>query len=155
LAQQVLASMPTHRAIKGLLQNFLDTYSSRYSDHGGYWIFGLIVNDLNQLEIDLLANKVSPAATPLAAAEVLAIERFQKQAEKATFRLSSFSEARLTIAKLPEIVEDLAGSSRCAGYRLSLKATAVSERGRAYEREKLVFVAPHDPRRELRRRPAT
>jgi hypothetical protein len=32
--------MVTPRAIRGMLRNFLGTYTSQYSDYKGYWLFG-------------------------------------------------------------------------------------------------------------------
>ncbi len=34
------------RIIKAVLDNFLGTYTSRYSDFHGYWLFGFLVKDL-------------------------------------------------------------------------------------------------------------
>lgn len=48
--------MPTQRAIRGVLGNFLGTYTSRYSEHDGYWLFGLVVAELGELEVNLLAD---------------------------------------------------------------------------------------------------
>ncbi len=47
--------MACRNAIRGALNGFLGTYTSRYSDFGGYWLFGLVANELRQLQIDLLA----------------------------------------------------------------------------------------------------
>ena len=39
-------SMPRRRTIKGVLDNFLGTYTSRYSDYDGYWLFGMVVGEV-------------------------------------------------------------------------------------------------------------
>ena len=39
----IATSMPTRRVIKSVLHNFLGTYTSRYSDYNGYWLFGFMV----------------------------------------------------------------------------------------------------------------
>jgi hypothetical protein len=46
--------MKPRRIIKGVLHNFLGTYTSRYSDYDGYWLFGMLVRDVEELSIDLL-----------------------------------------------------------------------------------------------------
>jgi hypothetical protein len=53
--------MPTRRVIKSVLDGFLGTYVSRYSDFGGYWLLGQVLDDLDGLEIDLLASVASDA----------------------------------------------------------------------------------------------
>jgi hypothetical protein len=45
--------MASLRAIKCALHNFLGTYSSRYSEYSGYWLFGFLVNDLTRIDFDL------------------------------------------------------------------------------------------------------
>jgi len=34
------------KAIKGVLHNFTETYS-RYSDYGGYWLFGVLLSEVD------------------------------------------------------------------------------------------------------------
>jgi hypothetical protein len=55
--------IPRRRNLKGVLAGFLGTYTSRYSDYQGFWLFGFIVGLPNPLEIDLLGvqeNALSP-----------------------------------------------------------------------------------------------
>ena len=74
--------MPTavanRRVIKGVLDNFLGTYTSRYTDYEGYWLFGLLVADLGEVEFDLLAAGGSPDS-PLGVAELAASLKFADQ----------------------------------------------------------------------------
>ena len=42
-------SVTTSRVIKSVLQNFLGTYASRYSDFEGYWLFGFLIADVDAL----------------------------------------------------------------------------------------------------------
>ena len=44
------------KRVKGVLDNFLGTFTSRYLDHNGYWVFGMLVGDLGELRIDLLRS---------------------------------------------------------------------------------------------------
>ena len=52
-------TMAKRRAIRGVLGNFLGTFTSRYSDYDGYWLFGFLVADLKDLRIDLLLSLAS------------------------------------------------------------------------------------------------
>ena len=53
------------RIIKGVLHNFIGTYTSRYSDYDGYWLFGMVVRDVAELRIDLLYPNVNATAPRL------------------------------------------------------------------------------------------
>ena len=79
--------MPTRNVIKSVLHNFLGTYTSRYSDYEGYWLFGFIVGDLVGLDIDLLSRHFDRGASPQDLARYLAATRFTEQVDKS--RLSS------------------------------------------------------------------
>ena len=48
--------MTSRRVIPGVLHNFLGTFTSRYSDFNGYWIFGFLVEKMDSVRIDLLAE---------------------------------------------------------------------------------------------------
>jgi hypothetical protein len=140
--------MPTSRAIKGLLRNFLETYSSRNADFGGYWLFGLILNDLDVLEVNLLANQTKPSGSPMVAAETIAIEKFRNQTNKAGFDLPDFREAGLCITRQQGTGEGLANGGRSNGQMILLKCRVLTNGGKTFEDEQLIFVAPHDPKRE-------
>jgi len=141
------------RTIGGVLHNFLGTYTSRYSDLDGYWLFGFVVSDLEELEIDLLGPTVGPMmSTPVAAAIHLAGQRFREQMEKAGLSVSCLKEATLQITKLPDSRSGFVNGRVCAGHTLQFLARAVSGSGETYESDKSVFVAPHNPRVEQRSR---
>ena len=74
--------MATRRVIKCVLGNFLGTYTSRYSDFGGYWLFGFLVADLAELQINLLGQDVSDPASPSGVAISSAVAKFDEQREK-------------------------------------------------------------------------
>ena len=48
--------MVSERAMKSVLHNFLETYTSRYSDYDGFWVFGFIVETMLPANIDLMAS---------------------------------------------------------------------------------------------------
>jgi hypothetical protein len=55
--------MATRRVIKSVLRNFLGTYTSRYSEIRGYWLFGFLVPDLGELHFDLLSRRADRLET--------------------------------------------------------------------------------------------
>src|SRR5947207_1622431 len=99
---RVEAAMTSRRVIKGVLHNFLATFTSRYSDFDGYWVFGLLVQGMDTESIDLLAvSAESTDATPSGFARRLAAQKFAEQIAKAGLPSSWFRKARLDITKLP------------------------------------------------------
>jgi hypothetical protein len=139
------------RIIQGVLHNFLGTYTSRYSDFDGYWLFGLLVGDVGELGIDLLNPSVdATASAPVAAAIQLAAQKFREQMEKAGLSISSAREARLNIARLSDSQRGVVNGQVCAGHNVRFVARLVSNYGRTYESEMSVFVAPHDAANERR-----
>lgn len=142
--------MVTRRAIKGILRNFLGTYTSRYSAYNGYWLFGFLVRDVVEAEFDLLTHDTHAADKPLAVAADLARVKFKDQVRKARMDLSWIRNARVRMTRLPDATTGLINGHSCSGNNVSVWADAVMDNGREYESEQLVFVAPHDARVELR-----
>jgi hypothetical protein len=143
----------SRRALKGVLYNFLGTYTSRYSDFGGFWLFGLLVDEPLELHVDLLSpiecSKNEPEAALIAAIR-LARQRFQEQLVKAGCSRSLLHQAYLDITRLPDLhCREVCGVPRY-GYNLRFSAKVISDRGKSYQREKIVFVAPHDSHLERR-----
>lgn len=141
--------MPTQRAIRGVLGNFLGTYTSRYSEHGGYWLFGLVVEELGELEVDLLADPDDGSGTAFHVLINSAAVGFADQIRKARLVPGQVHEAWLTIRKQPGVVHKSVSNIPRVGHNVSFSAVAVMADGRKYEREQVVFVAPHDPVVEL------
>jgi hypothetical protein len=140
----------SQRAVKGVLGNFLGTYTSRYTDYEGYSLFGFIVSDLSSLAIDLLCPAFGTESGPLNAAVQLAASKFDEQMRKADLDRSQVREASLTIEKSPTLVAGLVNGHACNGYNVSFLARAITQSGKQYERRQAVFVAPHDARIEHR-----
>ena len=141
--------IPKRRQLNGVLAGFLGTYTSRYSDFEGYWMFGFIVETVGQLEIDLLGKRSSEVGA-IAAAENLARSKFCEQLRKHGFASSAAAGANLRIVPGVEQVERLAGDLRRLGRDLAFHASVLSDTGNRYTRTKVVFVASHDPRLEQR-----
>jgi hypothetical protein len=143
--------MATRRVIKGVLGNFLGTYVSRYSDYDGYLLFGFLVSDLGELRINLLGESVSEPDTPMGRAVLSAVAKFDDQRQKAGLAPSRVRDAWLMIRRLPGLARGSVNGHSCAGFNVSFLAAARMDDGKRYERDRVVFVAPHDPKVELRR----
>lgn len=141
--------MPTCNVLTGVLCGFLGTYTSRYSQFKGYWLFGFLVTNHPVLEFDLLGRIEGDSGGPLASADTRAKVAFAQQLGKAGLAIERVREARLVIERLAEDCS-VSGEQSRRGYNLRFRATVIADTGRRFEREKVVFVAPHDPRLELR-----
>src|SRR4051794_36083463 len=92
--------MKRRRTIKGVLGNFLGTFTSRDSDYDGYWLFGFLVEEMEHLTINFLEPKAwAGASMPRALAAKVATTKFQEQMEKAGLETSCLKEASLVITK--------------------------------------------------------
>ena len=139
------------KRVKGVLDNFLGTFTSRYSDHNGYWVFGMLVGDLGELRIDLLRSIEGKFDnTPLGTVTKLAAEKFREQMEKTGLAVTYAQEASIKIKKLTDPTNGFVNGRRCPGWTFQFTARVVSHSGYACEREKSVFVAPHNPKVEQR-----
>ena len=142
--------MPTRRVVKSVLHNFLGTYTSRNSDYRGYWLFGQLPPDRPEWTVDLLGSAPEGDA-PMDVARRLAIRRFAEQLSKSGRTLNSVREATLQVASGPKVVEGQQGDSIAEGHVVRYNARVVMGNRRVYEDERKVFVARHDPGKEMRR----
>jgi len=145
--------MTNRRVIWGVLHNFLGTFTSRYSDFDGYWVFGLLVESMDTVRMDLLGEVAESAdSTPSDFTRRLAALKFSEQLARAGVLREWFREAHLDMSKSPEGTRGFVNGRIATGYTVRFQAYAVTDHGRAYERTASIFVAPHDPRIELRSR---
>ena len=142
--------MPRRQAFRSVLHNFLEPYTSRYTDYQGYWLFGLLIDKFERLEFDLLAVDEEVSERLIAAAASLAAVKLREQLGFAGVSMSCIRTALLTITKSPDTVEDQINGRLCRGYMTRFVVRVVSDHDRAYECEKTVFIAPHDPTVEYR-----
>jgi hypothetical protein len=153
-SSKVTHDMPRRRSLQGVLGSFLETVTSRHSDYDGYWIFGLLVDDLREdVALDLLrAGDEESGSKPLLAFFQIARERFRQQMVKGGLPLSYAREARLRVAKSPAQTHVMVGPF-LAAYEMTLTALAISDLGARFEKTRAIHVARHDPdlaRRSLR-----
>jgi hypothetical protein len=136
--------------MKSVLRNFLGTYTSRYSQFRGYWLFGFLVGELSELNFNLLSAPPVDVETPRAVAEKLAATKFEDQLRKSGLERSMVREARLSLRRAPEVANGSVNGHACAGYNLSFEAHAVMDTDKQYGCKQVLFVAPHDARVERR-----
>src|SRR5688572_17083750 len=122
--------MPTRRILKSVWHNFLGTYTSRYSDYGGYWVFGFLIPNLESVEFDLLANKTCERNSPIEFARNLASKAFADQVNKSRIAIGVIKEARLRIEKLPGVVAGLVNGYPSDGHLIRFFATVKMDTGR-------------------------
>lgn len=141
--------MAGHRVIKSVLHNFLGTYTSRYSDFRGYYLFGFLIEDIEVLQIDLIKDSSGcNETTPIAVAKRLAVIKFAEQTVKAGLPKSYIRESILEIRKSPEIIPGYVNGWLTSGYNVTFVAKTTTDIGKIYERTITIFIAPHNSRVE-------
>ena len=118
--------MPTRRIIKSVLHNFLGTYTSRYTEYRGYWLFGFVVDELGELEFDLLGDSES-LDTVVSFAATIASQRFREQLKKAGLSPTTIHDAKLMINKRSESVDGQVNGHLCEGHVLEFQARVTSD----------------------------
>lgn len=142
--------MPRRCEIPSVVHNFLGTYTSRYSDYRGYWLFGFIVEEMKDLQFDLLNGLDQPDdTTPIVVAGQLAAMRFLEQMEKAKVPIQWVREARLVVSKSHERI-GVVNQKPKSGLELRFSVSVVTDLGRQYVSSDFLFVAQHDPSLERR-----
>jgi hypothetical protein len=147
--------MAKRRAMNGILHNFVGTFSSRYSDWDGYWLFGvLFVNPeplgVRTLTIDLLSHHLSGDPDPVEVARRLAALRFGQQLVRAQFPRSDVREATLTVAREATMIPGKVNGYECMGWRVDFVSVAVLQSDVCYRFQRDLFFAPHNPQVEMR-----
>ena len=143
--------MASRRVTPGVLHNFLGTFTSRYSDFAGYWVFGFLVATMDTVRIDLLADVAESAdSSPSGFARRRAAQKFSEQITKAGLSSARIREAYLDISKSAESTRGFFNGRSSSGYDVRFQAHVVTDLGRAYDSTASPFVAPHDPKMELR-----
>jgi hypothetical protein len=140
---------PNGRILKGVLAGFLGTYTSRYSDHQGFWLFGFIVEAHCPIEIDLLTGVEDTTSLEGITGDLARI-KFRKQLRKHGFDVSVVLHALLTIEHGPHMVTRMAGDFVREGFDTVFRVSIVTDTKRRFEGKEVQFVAPHDERFERR-----
>src|SRR3954454_7349178 len=132
--------MAHRRDLTGVLHNFLGTYTSRYSDHDGYWLFGFLAEASRERDIDLLASPESGAST-VAEATALARARFAEQLQKAGISRSWLHEAHLRITRADEAKRAVVNGRWTDGHDFTFSARATTDHGKTFAAKAVVFIA--------------
>lgn len=137
--------------LNGVLDNFLGTYTSRYSDYEGYWLFAIMSDNLDGLEVDLLGHRNAEDGNPhITAAHTIAVQKFREQMEKSGLREDNVREALLIVSKMPKPSTGMVNGRVCSGWMFRFVASATGATQARYKKERTIFVAPHDPTVETR-----
>jgi len=142
--------MPSRRVMRGVLNNFLSTYMSRYSTFDGYWVFGFIVNHLDKLEIDILSPSIPEKQDARGTAKLLVATKFMEQIRKSGLGSSCVISASVVLSKSSVMRSCIVEDSDRTGFDVTFEACAYIDLGKRYDRSDTVFVAPHDPTLERR-----
>ncbi len=109
-----------------------------------------MVEGMDTVRIDLLAEVSASDASPLDFARRLAAEKFSEQIAKADLPRERFREAYLHISKSSQSKMGVVNGQSSSGFDVRFRAHVVTDLGRAYGSTASIFVAPHDPKIELR-----
>ena len=154
--------MPTRRRIKSVLHGFLGTVVSRHSKSNGYWLFGVFEHTLAGRRINLLgvgntpetsgANSVNGELGPedFDGVAQLARRKFAEQVYRHGFEMDILASAEWVIARCAPALETHASGFLRRGSYFVFRATVGIDQ-RAYQRQTVVFVAPHEPTLEMQR----
>jgi hypothetical protein len=141
--------MATQRVLRSVTKNFLATYTSRYSDRDGYWLFGFL-SDNPQIEIDLLGDRYRRSGEPSEDARLFAMDAFVDQLAKAKVAETRLRSARLSISTSPEKTERVAGGTLRQGREMTFVVVVTTDAGTTYDARCTKFVSPHDSSLELK-----
>lgn len=143
--------MPRRRSICGVLDNFLSSYTSRYSAYDGYWLFGFLVDELDGWQLEILEkHDQTDGSIPLRVATHLAVEKFLEQLNHARLPLAWVPYVKLSTTVRPDLITQTAGNYTRQGHLVDFTAGATLDTYRVYQRKRTIFVARHDPSQEGR-----
>jgi len=131
------------RVLRAVIPNFLSTYTSRYRDRDGWWLFGLAVESLDGLVVDLLGEDVG-ADSPRDQVVSDAIRKFRGQMAKQHVARDFLLEATLHCQR-GKAYRGIDRAWRNAGHDYTFTVRVRTVNGKELERSRHVFVAPHDP----------
>jgi hypothetical protein len=136
--------MHRRRVIKSVLHNFLGTYTSLSSRYQGFWLFGFLVEEIDQIRIGLLEpNAPGSSFKSVERAEELAIHSFTEQLEVAGVPKSFIQTAHIDIQKSSVTQMYEIDRRLIPGSVVTFSVEAISDLGKSYTYETCLFVAPH------------
>lgn len=129
----------------GVAYNFLGTFTSRYSNYDGYWLFGFLVPNFAVVRVNLLQANVEQDDAICSFMKQRAVVRFADQCQKGRLALSTISTAILKLHQLPERVPGEINGHPCSGFHVRFDVEVFGVDGRRGHSSCELFVAPHNP----------
>jgi hypothetical protein len=134
------------RTLRSVVPNYLSTFTSRYRDRDGWWLFGLAESSLDGLVVDLLSDAPHPVS-PCKQVEHDAIYHFADQMRKHDVSPELLVKATLQCRR-GDAGRRMAGDYLRDGHAFTFTACVRTSNGHEIERNRRLFVSPHDPRLE-------
>jgi hypothetical protein len=132
-------------------RGFLGTIISRYSNYDGYWIYGFLIKQHESIEINLLDSIDNyPGRNPLKYFTRISINKFHTQVIKNQINEKDIQEAKLTVRNTNITSWGFVNRERSIGFDVVVEIVIVKSNGRKIVEKKNIFVAPHNPSKELR-----
>lgn len=132
------------RSFQRLLERFLDSFASRRSEYGGFWLFGFLVDGGLDLEIDLRVAAPLVDDRPIDVAKRRAEGLYFAALAAAQFHPQDVTTAVLKVRTEGDPVDEAVGGAVRRGRRMRFTINCVF-RGAPFCAELTRFVAPHDP----------
>ncbi|MFB3429307.1 MAG: hypothetical protein ABL309_00130 [Phycisphaerales bacterium] len=145
--------MPRGKRLKGVADNMLMTFMSRYNDVGGYWGLGVLRLEMDRLELNRVEfDLLDPKAEFPGRCEPIgdwSRGRFFRQLVAHSVTPSELYAASITIMlKEGELLEKLAGGR---GDPMTCAVRCMDNHEREFLARRWCMCAPHDPLLELKR----
>jgi len=134
------------RSLRAVTHNYLVTFTSRYRDREGWWLFGLVESSLDGWRMDLLSD-IASDPTPIGQLREDAIRCFDDQMAKQGLPVAILRHAKLACAR-GDSSREFAGQYPRDGHWFRFDLMVETVHGQRLTSSVNRFVAPHDPRYE-------
>lgn len=142
--------MPRRKALKGVMHSFLRSFTSRYSDYDGYWIFGLVTCELNKLTINLMDVENTTNNEVVLFPAQLGQREFKEQTDKAKLPMHFVRQAQMNVSQSTATTKGFVAGHLCTGHIYTFSIQVISDLGRPFRATTHKFIAPHNPAVEHR-----
>ena len=137
--------------LRSAIPGFLGTFTSRHSDFDGFWLFGLVVRAGLDEDLDLM-RPIGESVTPYDKMVALARLKFREQLGKHRIPSTEITTASLRVFTTGDTRDVFVGPQGVTrvGKEMVFRAQVLCADGRTFERERRIYVAPHDAAVESR-----
>jgi len=137
-----------------VLHSLLGSFTSRYTQADGYWAFGVLFDQLTQLNTSLIGDQ-RHSNRDLAAIISRARRIFADQLQKHGVPYGNVIAADIALTQpSPDSLGGYINGHAVTGAMFLVSATATMRAGKFYACQQQLFVAPHDPTLELHTGPS-